>query len=410
MADSAARPRALTFIYLTVVLDVLAFGIVVPVLPKLVASFLDNDTVRAANLWGLFGSAFALATFLCAPLLGALSDRFGRRPIILIALFGLAVDYLIMAWSPNLTWLWVGRITSGICGATYSTAGAYIADVTPPEKRAGAFGIIGAAWGLGFVLGPALGGLLGAHDPRLPFWVAAGLTVANAVYGTFVLPESLPPERRERFEWRRANPVGALVLLRSHSELWGLAAVQLCYQLSHQVLGSVYVLYVGHRYGWSTERTSYTLALVGISTSIVQGGMIRPIVARLGERASALAGLGFGALSSLLYAAAPTGALFLLGIPFGSLAGLYSPSAQTLMTRRVSPEEQGKLQGALASVQGLAGMVGPTLFAGTFALAIGPGMDTAAAGAPFYLSAAVLMVGMALITRVTRRAEASVTT
>ncbi len=410
MADTAPRPRALTFIYLTVVLDVLAFGIVVPVLPKLVASFLDNDTARAASMWGLFGSAYALAQFLFSPLLGALSDRYGRRPVILIALFGLAVDYLIMAWAPTLAWLWLGRITSGICGATYSTAGAYIADVTPPEKRAGAFGMIGAAWGLGFVLGPALGGVLGAHDPRLPFWVAGGLTIANALYGTFVLPESLPTERREGFRWSRANPIGSLVLLRSHPELFGLATVQLCYMLSHQVLPSVYVLYVGHRYGWSLERTSYTLALVGIASSIVQGGMIRPIVNRLGERSAALVGLGCAALSSLLYAAAGTGMLFLLGIPFGSLAGLYNPSAQTLMSRRVSPEEQGKLQGALASLQGLTGMVGPSLFAGTFALAIAPGNPPWVAGAPFYLAATVLVIGMVLIAGVTRSAAARVTT
>ena len=407
MADTAPRSRALIFIYLTVVLDVLAFGIVVPVLPKLVVSFLDNDTVRAANMWGLFGSAYALAQFLFSPMLGALSDRFGRRPILLVALFGLAVDYVIMAWAPSLAWLWLGRITSGICGATYTTAGAYIADVTPQEKRAAAFGVIGAAWGLGFVLGPALGGLLGAHDPRLPFWVAAAITVGNAIYGFVVLPESLPPERREGFRWTRANPLGSLVLLRSHPELFGLATVQLCYQLAHQVLPSVYVLYVGHRYGWSTERTSYTLALVGVASAVVQGGMIRPIVARLGERSAALCGLGFGALSSLLYGVAGSGALFLLGIPFGSLAGLYSPSAQTLMSARVTPEEQGKLQGALGSLQGLAGMIGPTLFAGTFALAIAPGMPAAAAGAPFLVAAAILTVGMVLIAGVTRSVEAA---
>ncbi|MBI3791815.1 MAG: MFS transporter [Gemmatimonadetes bacterium] len=315
MSDTSPRPRALAFIYLTVVLDVLAFGIVVPVLPKLVASFLDNDTARASSMWGLFGSAYAAAQFLCSPILGALSDRFGRRPVILIALFGLATDYLVMAWAPTLAWLWLGRITSGICGATYSTAGAYIADVTPPEKRAGAFGLIGAAWGLGFVLGPAIGGFLGAHDPRLPFWAAGALTVANALYGLFVLPESLPPERRESFRWKRANPVGSLVLLRSHPELAGLAVVQTCYLLSHQVLPAVYVLYVGHRYGWSTERTSYVLALVGVASSIVQGALIRPFVRRLGERAAGLAGLASGALSSVLYATAASGGAFLLGIP-----------------------------------------------------------------------------------------------
>jgi DHA1 family tetracycline resistance protein-like MFS transporter len=401
---TSARPRALTFLYLTVVLDVLAFGIVVPVVPRLILSFLGNDTARASEVGGWFGSAYALATFLCAPLLGALSDRFGRRPVILVALFGLAADYLIMAWAPTLAWLWVGRITSGICGATYSTAGAYIADVTPPEKRASAFGLIGAAWGLGFVLGPAMGGLLGTHDPRLPFWVAGGLTVANALWGLVALPESLPPERRSPLKLARANPVGSLVLLRSHPELFALALVQTCYLLSHQVLPSVYVLYVAHRYGWDMARTSFVLALVGIASSIVQGGLIRPIVLRLGERAAAMAGLACGALSSVLYAAAPGGGWFLLGIPFGSLAGLYNPSAQGLMSQRVGVEEQGKLQGALTSLQGLTGLVGPTLFGTTFAWAIGAGQPAVMAGAPFYLAAAILGTGMLLLARATRAA------
>ena len=399
---TAASARALRFLYLTVILDVLAFGIVVPVLPSLVASFLHNDTVRAANMWGLFGSAYAAAQFLFSPILGSLSDRFGRRPVILLALVGLVVDYIVMAAAPTLAWLWFGRITSGICGATYTTAGAYIADVTEPEKRASAFGMIGAAWGLGFVLGPALGGALGAHDPRLPFWVAGALTAANAVYGYFALPESLPRDRREPFSWTRANPLGSLRLLRSSATLAGLAVVQFCYQLAHQVLPAVYVLYVGHRYGWSARRTGITLAIVGVTSSVVQGGIIRPVVKKFGERTSAMIGLGCAALASVLYGVASTPFWFMLGIPFGSLAGLYAPSAQALMSARVSPEEQGQLQGALGSLGGVAGMLGPTLFGASFAYAIAPGMPSAAEGAPFYIAGVIQLLGLIGVLAFTR--------
>ena len=398
----AANVRALRFLYLTVILDVLAFGIVVPVLPSLVVTFLHGDTVRASSMWGLFGSAYAAAQFLCSPILGSLSDRFGRRPVILLALIGLGVDYLVMAAAPTLGWLWFGRITSGICGATYTTAGAYIADVTPVEKRASAFGMIGAAWGLGFVLGPALGGALGAHDPRLPFWVAGALTAANAVYGYFALPESLPLDRREPFAWKRANPLGSLRLLRSNATLVGLAAVQICYQLAHQVLPAVYVLYVGHRYGWTASRTGITLAIVGITSSVVQGAIIRPVVRTFGERNSAIIGLSCAALSSVFYGIAASPLWFMLGIPFGSLAGLYNPSAQALMSARVSPEAQGQLQGALGSLSGIAGMVGPTLFGASFAYAISPGMPSTAAGTPFYIAGAIQLLGLLGVLAFTR--------
>ena len=238
---------AQAFIFVTVALDVLAMGIVIPVLPKLVEAFLGGNTARAAEVFGVFGTVWSLMQFVCSPVLGVLSDRFGRRPVILLSNFGLGFDYILMALAPTVRWLFVGRVISGITGASFTTAGAYIADVTPPEKRAAGFGMIGAAWGLGFVLGPALGGLLGEVSPRLPFWVAAGMTLLNAMYGLFVLPESLPPERRRAFSWRRANPVGSLTLLRSHHELFGLAGVNILYFLAHQALPSVFVLYTGYR-------------------------------------------------------------------------------------------------------------------------------------------------------------------
>ena len=241
------RRAAVVFIFITVVLDILALGIVIPVLPVLVEDFLGGNTAQAATMFGLFGTVWALMQFIFAPVLGALSDRFGRRPVILISCVGLGLDYVLMAVAPSLGWLFVGRVLSGITAASFTTAGAYISDVTSLEKRAAGFGMIGAAFGVGFVLGPAVGGILGAADPRLPFWVAGGLALANAAYGYFVLPESLPPEKRKPFSWRNANPMGSLQLLRRYPGLMGLASVSVMYHLVHHVLPSVFVLYVGYR-------------------------------------------------------------------------------------------------------------------------------------------------------------------
>ncbi|MFO0995591.1 MAG: MFS transporter, partial [Alphaproteobacteria bacterium] len=251
---------AVIFIFITVVLDVLALGVMIPVLPKLVVTFVDGNVEAGAKVYGVFGIAWALMQFLFSPFLGSLSDRFGRRPVILISNFGLGLDYILMALAPNLAWLFVGRVISGITAATITTAGAYIADVTPPERRAGGFGLIGAAFGIGFVLGPALGGLLGAIDARLPFWAAAGLSLANGLYGLFILPESLPRAKRAAFSWTRANPLGSLALLRSHPVLLGLSGVLFVQNLAHVVLPSTFVLYAIYRYGWDERMVGLTLA------------------------------------------------------------------------------------------------------------------------------------------------------
>ena len=301
------RPAALAFIFVLVVVDVIAMGVVIPVLPKLVEAFEGGDTASAAATYGVFGTAWALMQFLFMPILGAMSDRFGRRPVILISCFGLGLDYFLMALAPNLAWLFVGRVISGITAASFSTAFAYIADVSAPEKRAAAFGMVGAGFGLGFTLGPALGGLLGGVDPRLPFWVAGGLTLANAAYGFFVLPESLPREKRAAFSWKRANPVGSLRLLRSHPELFGLSASLFLMQLSHVVFPAVTVLYMGYRYGWNEMAVGLVLGAVGVCSMVVQGGLIRPVVKRIGERRALGAGLGFGAAGMAIYGLAPSG-------------------------------------------------------------------------------------------------------
>jgi MFS transporter, DHA1 family, tetracycline resistance protein len=398
-----ARGAALVFIFITIVVDVLALGIIIPVLPKLVEGFLRGDTARAAEFFGLFGTVWALMQFIFSPVLGALSDRYGRRPVILISCFGLGLDYILMAMAPTLWWLFAGRVISGITAASYPTAGAYIADVTPPEKRAAGFGMIGAAWGVGFVMGPALGGLLGEVNPRLPFWVAASLTLLNALYGLFVLPESLAPENRKAFSLRRANPVGSLVLLRSHPELLGLSLVNFTYMLAHQVLPSVFVLYTSFRYGWSERATGLSLAFIGVFNIIVQAGLVKRIVARFGERRALFAGLLCGCAGYAIYGLAPVGIAFLSAMPVFAFMGLVGPSAQGLMTRHVGPSEQGQLQGANSSIIGITGLIGPGLFTLTFASFIGSHRDWRLPGAPFLLAALLMVMAMVLAGGITSR-------
>jgi DHA1 family tetracycline resistance protein-like MFS transporter len=400
-APVGGRRAALAFIFITIVLDMVALGMIIPVLPHLIEDFLGGDTAGAAMVYGVFGTVWALMQFFAMPVVGALSDRFGRRRVILLSNLGLGLDYVLMALAPNLAWLFVGRVISGITAASVSTGMAYIADVTPPEKRAAAFGRVGIAFGLGFVLGPALGGLLGSVDPRLPFWVAAGLSLANALYGLFILPESLPLEKRRAFEWRRANPLGSLKLLRSHPELSGLAVVVFLSNLAHVALPATFVLYAGYRYGWDARDVGFVLAGVGVCSAIVQGAVVGPAVRRLGERRVLLVGLTCGAVGFFAYGLAPTGVLFIAAVPVVALWGLASPAAQGLMTRHIGPTEQGALQGAAGSVMGIATMIGPWLFASTFAYFIGEGTRWHQPGAAFMLAALLLALGAVVAARTT---------
>lgn len=403
--SSQPRQAAVLFILITVMLDVLSFGIIIPVLPKLVEHFTSGDTAQAAEIYGLMGTAWAIMQFICSPIQGALSDRFGRRPVVLLSNLGLGLDYIFMALAPNVAWLFVGRAISGMASSSFSTAGAYIADVTSIEQRAAAFGKMGVAFGLGFVLGPAVGGLLGATDPRLPFWGAAASSLVNACYGFFVLPESLPREKRMAFAWKRANPVGSLVLLRSHHELFGLAAANFLMNLAHVVLPSVAVLYLGYRYGWGTAAVGLTLAAVGVCAMIVQGGLVKPITLKFGERRTVVTGLLCGAIGFCVYGLAPTGWLYCFGIPIMAFWGLAGPAMQALMTRRVRASEQGQLQGAIASLTGIAGLVGPSLFTQTFAHFIGPQADWHLPGAPYLLASILLLLGMTIAWRATQPQE-----
>ncbi len=394
------RRAALVFIFVTIALDMMALGLIVPVLPKLIEDLMGGDTAGAARIFGIFGIVWALMQFVSMPVMGALSDRFGRRPVILLSNFGLALHYVLMALAPNLAWLFVGRVISGITAASVSTGMAYVADVTPVEKRAGAFGLVGIAFGLGFVLGPALGGLLGAIDARLPFWAAAGFSLVNALYGVFVLPESLPPERRRAFDWRRANPVGSINLLRSRPGLTRLAGISFLGNLAHAVLPSLFVLYAGYRYGWQERALGLSLALVGVSSAIVQGALVGQLVRRLGERRTLLTGLAFGVSGFGVSAIAATGAAFLAAIPLVALAGLAGPSTQGMMTRLVDPTQQGALQGANGAVLGFAAMIGPGLFTQIFATFIGDATPWHLPGAPFLLAAALLAAAWVLALRV----------
>lgn len=461
------RPQraAIAFIFVTVVLDVLSLGVTIPVAPKLIEGMvldsylsssgqgserisveiasdvietirqapdsasareslrsnfsqlsdtlrermldvpLDRITGRASYFFGVFGAVWALMQFIFSPIMGALSDRFGRRRVILISCLGLGLDYILMALAPNLIWLFIGRILSGITAASFATAGAYIADVTPPEKRAASYGLFGAAWGIGFVFGPGLGGLLGESWLRLPFWVAGGLTLINAAYGFFVLPESLSEENRSKFSWRRANPLGALKLLRSHPELLGLASVLLIYQLAHQVLQSVFVLYAGYRYNWGPEKVGTTLMVVGIFGILMQGFVVRRTAPLLGERRMLFIALVFGGLGYLIYGVANTGWLFWAAIPVFSLVGFFNPAIQGLMTRRVSPREQGQLQGANSSLMGIAGMVGPLIFTAVFSAAINPAATVQIPGAPFLLASGLHLLAIVVALAVLKKTQ-----
>lgn len=398
-ASGGPRKAAFLFIFFVVLLDMLAFGIIIPVLPKLVERFMEGNTSEAARIYGYMALGWGLMQFFSMPIIGMLSDRFGRRPVVLISCLGLGLDFILMALAPDLTWLFIGRLLSGLTAASFSTAFAYVADVTPAEERAGKYGLLGAAFGLGFILGPALGGLLGAVEPRLPFWVAAGLSLANVLYGFFVLPESLPAERRSTFSWARANPVGSLRLLRSHPHLMGLGSVMFLMHLAHMVLPATGVLFMSHRFGMTELQTGLTLALVGVSSMIVQAGLVKPMVKRFGESRMLQVGVAFGMTGFLFYGLVPTMTLFLVVVPLMALKDFAGPSLQALMTARVSPTEQGQLQGANSSLMSIAGIIGPVLFTQTFSFFIAPGNSYHLPGAAFLLAGMMMLFALVIASK-----------
>jgi MFS transporter, DHA1 family, tetracycline resistance protein len=390
LAAPKGRRAAASFIFLTITLDMLALGMIAPVLPRLIESFMRGNQVGAAQMLGLFATVFAVMQFFFSPVLGSLSDRFGRRPVVLLSNFGLGLDYLLMAWAPALGWLFVGRVISGITASSVPTGMAYMTDVTPPEKRASAFGLLGAAFGLGFVLGPALGGILGSVNPRLPFWVAGGLSLVNGMYG----PESLVHEHRSAFSWKRANPVGSLQLIKNNRVLLGLAAVLVLGYLAQQSLMNVYVLYADNRFGWSDRSVGLSLALVAVFSGMYGAGLVKPLVKRIGERSALSLGLVGGAMGYAMFGMSTTGVLLLCGIPILNLMSVAWPSAQSIMSREVKASEQGQMQGAIQSLRGLAGIFGPGMFTYIYSKSIGAHAAILVQGTAFYLAGGLLIVSL----------------
>lgn len=398
--------HALLFIFITVALDTTTMGTIIPVLPRLIASFTGENLAHAAWWIGILTTVWAFMQFFCAPLLGMLSDRHGRRPVILLSNAVRAIDSAIMALAPNLGWLLFGRILSGATSANVTTAYAYIADVAPPERRAASYGLIGAAFGLGFVIGPALGGLAGAHDPRLPFWIASAFGLLNTLYGAFVMPESLPHSARHAaLDWRRANPLGSLRLLRSHHELYGLATVTFLFTIAQLAVPTLWVIYLMARFDWSPSTIGVTLALVGLMTAFTAGVLVGPAVKLLGERRTLLVGIAIYALGNLLFASANL-AICMTGTALMCLAIFNSP-ARSLMSQRVGPSEQGELQGALGSVQGITMLFAPGLFAALFAQVDGPWHAYHLLGTPFVLAALMLVVAFIVAVAAARTARAT---
>lgn len=383
------RNAAIAFILVTALLDVMSMGIIIPVLPQLIQSLSGSSS--AAGLWnGVFVALWAGMQFICSPIIGSLSDRFGRRPVILVSVCGLALDYVLMAVAPNLWWLALGRILAGVTSSSFTSVFAYMADITRPEERARGYGLIGAAFSGGFVAGPLLGGILGEISLRAPFWAAASLSGLAFLYGLIVLPESLPREKRMAFSWGRANPFGALTLLRSHPELSSLAIVNFLLYFAHHLFSAVFVLYAGDRYGWGAWQVGSLLAMVGLLDMMVQGLLVGPVVKRLGDRTTMVTGLAFGAVGIACMGLAPTGWLFVAAMLPNALWGLAMPTIQSLMTRRVSESEQGQLQGANNSVGSIAGIVSPLFFGGVYALSVGGNPTLPFIGSAFLMAAGVL--------------------
>ncbi|MFI4934849.1 MAG: TCR/Tet family MFS transporter [Caulobacterales bacterium] len=390
------RRAAVAFVFVAVMLDMIALGIIAPVLPGLIKQLIHGDAALAARYVGWFTALWALMQFIFSPIIGGLSDRFGRRPVLLASMFGLAADYMVMALAPTIGWLLVGRIISGITSSSFSTANAYIADITPPEERAGRFGLLSAAFGIGFIGGPALGGLLGQLDPRLPFWGAGALCFLNGLYGAFVVPESLKKEHRSPFSLKIANPVGAFDLYKTTPGLLALGAVMFLYYMAHQVLQSTWIPYVAYRYHWASGMIGFSLVLVGINSVLTQSFVTRPFVARFGERTALAVGLAAAAAGFALYGWAAYGWLFLATVPATFFMNIAYPATQGLMSRSISAKEQGRLQGANTALMAIASTIGPILFTEVFAQSISGWAPWAPVGLAFYVSATFMLLALIL--------------
>lgn len=403
----ATRKRALAVVLASVLIDMMGIGIIIPVLPELIRSIAGTDLSQASIVGGWLFVAYSAMQFVCGPAVGNLSDAYGRRPVLLASILGLGIDYLVTAFAPSIAWLFVGRIVAGALGASYTTANAYVADIAAPEDRAKAFGLIGAAFGIGFILGPAIGGLLGHFGNRVPFLAAAACSLINFAIGYFVLPESLVPEKRRRFRWRRANPFGAVAALGRQPVLMRWAGVLFLFFLAQTVYISVWAFAAIARYGWNEVQIGISLALVGISSAVVQGVLVGPIIARLGEGRAALISLGVACLSAIGYAVATEGWMVYALILLGAFQGIAMPAINALMSHEVTPERQGELQGAVASLQGIGSIVGPLAMTQIFAAFTGPRAAIDFPGAPFAVAAALFGIATLLLVLTGRRTRVS---
>jgi MFS transporter, DHA1 family, tetracycline resistance protein len=407
---STRKEAALGFIFVTLLIDVIGFGIIIPVIPKLLEELTNSNLSEASVYGGWLLFAYSFMQFICAPIMGGLSDKYGRRPVLLASLFGFGVDYLFTSFAPTITWLFVGRIIAGIMGASFTTAAAYIADISTPEKRAQNFGIIGAAFGLGFILGPLIGGFLGPYGSRVPFMVAAGLTFVNWLYGYFILPESLKPENRRKFEWRRANPVGSLLQLKKYPVIMGLVASLVMVYIAAHAIQSNWAYYTMEKFKWDETMVGISLAVVGVMFALVQGLLIRIIIPKLGNERSVYFGLALNALGFILYAfAGQSWMVFAITVVY-CLGGIAGPALQGIISTQVPANEQGELQGGLTSLQSVTSIFGPVLMTNTFAAFTGDDATTYFPGAPMVLGAllsitATLMARSSLKKHLARRSN-----
>ena len=383
------KQAALGFIFITLLIDVTGFGIIIPVLPKLITELIHGNLSDASRFGGWLLFAYSLMQFVCAPILGNLSDKYGRRPVLLFSLFGFGLDYILQGFAPNIIWLFIGRIIAGITGGSFTTASAYIADISTPEKRAQNFGMIGAAFGIGFIIGPVLGGILGHYGSRIPFFAAAALALINWVYGYFILPESLDHEHRRSFDWKRANPMGSLMHLKKYPVVSNLIArITLLYIASHAVQ-STWTYYTMSKFGWNEQLVGYSLGFVGLTVGIVQGALIRVIIPKLGQHKSVYIGLGLYTIGFVLFAlASQTWMMFAFMIPY-ALGGIAGPSLQGIISHHVPPNEQGELQGALTSLMSATSIIGPLLMTNIFSY-------FTSSAAPVHFPGAAMMLGAIL--------------
>ncbi len=400
---SYAGKHAFAFVFVTVLIDTIGFGIILPVMPKLLVE-LTGETISQASVdGGYLAFSYAIAQFVFGPVIGNLSDRYGRRPVLLFSLLAFGIDYAVMGLAPTLSWLFLGRVVAGIAGASFTTANAYVADISPPDKRAQNFGMMGAAFGVGFILGPAIGGLLGSFGPRAPFFAASALALANVAYGYFFLPESLAPESRRPFNWRRANTLGTLLQMRKYPIVLGMGGALFLWQLAHQSLPNVWAYYTKLKFEWSESAIGLSLAFAGVTMIVVQGGLTRVIIPQLGEKRAALLGIVVAIVAYLGYAFAASGWMMYVVMTFASLMGLAYPSMNGLMSRQIPASAQGELQGGVASVYSLTAILGPliaTQLFGYFASAAAPVYFP---GAPFACSAVLTVACAILFLRATRQ-------